>query len=399
MKLLNPKSLILISMSLLYSCSDTPDENYLTVEVSTETFSLVVPAIGEVEPVVTHKISSPGRQPKVIDWLISENETVTKGQVIARFDSEQVSLEQRKEELSMMLLDRDIQQKFAEKNKQQNELNSEDELIEKEFNFVDAYAIDDLLLYSKLEIIDSMSNKEYLGAKDEFIDWKMESLEERSSSVMEILDIRKQGHQRKYERHSKALADLEVYAPIDGIIIYEKNHRGEKPSIGQTVFPGATIASVPDLSSMQAKLFVIDKYAIGLSEGNMVSIRLDADYQQLINGKVTSVSGFPRTIKRGNPVKYYEVIVALEQQPNVTLLPGQKVSAEINVDTYEDKLNVPLQAIYNDNDGIFVYVARNGSIEKQPVILGVKNLFQAEITSGLQVGDRVVLNLPEDHRG
>ncbi len=390
---------VLLNLFLITGCSDDIDDSLISVEVGTVDFALEIPAYGEVEPVVSHSIMTPGRQPKAIDWLIGENELVKKGQVVARFDAEQLTLNQRREELAMMLLDRDIQQKFAEKNKQQNELNSEDELIEKEFAFVDAYAIDDLMLYSKLEIIDTMSNKEFLGAKEEFIDWKSESLEERTDSAMDVLDIRKEGHQKKYDQHTKALAQLEVYAPIDGLLIYEKNNRGEKPSVGQTVFPGSVIAKIPDLSAMQAKLLVIDKYAIGLKNGIPVDVRLDANPDYQITGKVTAVSGFPRSIERGNPVKYYEVTVALDSGSEIALLPGQKVSANIRVESFSNKLTVPLQAIHNDKGEVYVYIDTGGDIERRNVTLGVKSLYEAEIVNGLVAGERVILNVPEMNHG
>ena len=396
---MNKVCLLIGLLFLITGCSDDVDNSLISVEVTRTNFALEIPAVGEVEPVVSHSIMTPGRQPKAIDWLIGENEEVKKGQVVARFDAEQLTLNQRREELAMMLLDRDMQQKYAEKNKQQNELNSEDDLIEKEFAFVDAYAIDDLMLYSKLEIIDTMSNKEFLGAKEEFIDWKSESLEERTDSAMDVLDIRKQGHQKKYEQHTKALAQLEVYAPIDGLLIYEKNNRGEKPSVGQTVFPGSVIAKIPDLSAMQAKLLVIDKYAIGLKEGIITEVRLDANPEHLISGKVTSVSGFPRSIERGNPVKYFEVTVALDNIPGMSLLPGQKVSANIQVESFVEKLTVPLQAIHNDKGEVFVYIDNGGDVEKRTVTLGVKSLFEAEIVEGLEAGERVVLNVPEMSHG
>ena len=393
-------SLVMMIVVLIAACAEVQDESLITVEVTQRNFALDVPAFGELEPVVSHKISAPGgRQPKAIEWLIDENQHVSKGQVVVRFDSEQLTLDQRKEQLAMMVIDRDIQQKFAEQTKQKNELSSEDDLIEKEFAFADAYAIDDLMLYSKLEIIDTLSNKEFLSAKEEFIDWKSDSLDQRTESAMDVLDVRKQGHQRKFEQHASALAELEIYAPIDGQLIYEKNHRGEKPSIGQTVFPGAVIANIPDLSSMQAKLQVIDKYAIGLKEDVPVTMTLDANPGITISGTVTSVSGFPRSIKRGDPVKYFEVIVALQAPEDTLLLPGQKVAATIHVASFENRLSVPLQAIYNDQGDVFVYITNGTSLEKRTVTLGVKSLYEAEVTSGVSSGDQVVLNVPEGDHG
>ena len=264
------KKRILLSVCLVFlvACSESPQSTVPLYQVEQKGFTVLIPAVGELEAAQAERINTPGRSPMTIDWLAEENSWVTKGQVVARFDAEQLQLDSREEELEMMLLDMDMRQQNAEENQQQNELDSEKILVGKEFTFVDTFAIDDLRLYSKIEIIDTLSNRDYLGAKEEFIEWKESSIGERNQSALAVLDIRKGGHQAKFQQHQSALAQLEVLAPYDGMLVYEKNWRGDKASIGQTVFPGSTIAKIPNLEKMQAKLYVLDKNAIDLEGGS-----------------------------------------------------------------------------------------------------------------------------------
>ena len=258
---MNKRILLSVCVLFLAACSESPQSTVPLFQVEQTGFAVLIPAEGELEAAQAEKINTPGRSPMTIDWLAEENSWVTKGQVVARFDAEQLLLDSREEELEMMLLDMDMRQQNAEENQQQNELNSEKVLVGKEFKFVDTFAIDDLRLYSKLEIIDTLSNRDYLGAKEEFIEWKESSIDDRNQSALAVLDIRKGGHQAKFQQHQSALAQLEVLAPYDGMLVYEKNWRGEKATVGQTVFPGSTIAKIPNLEKMQAKLFVLDKNA------------------------------------------------------------------------------------------------------------------------------------------
>jgi multidrug efflux pump subunit AcrA (membrane-fusion protein) len=379
----------------LVACGDLSQSTVPMYQVQQKEFAVLIPAVGELEAAQAERINTPGRSPMTIDWLAEENSWVTKGQVVARFDAEQLLLDSREEELEMMLLDMDIRQQHAEENQQQNELNSEKVLVVREFTFADAFAIDDLRLYSKIEIIDTLSNRDYLGAKEEFIEWKESSIDERNQSALAVLDIRKGGHQAKFQQHQSALAQLEVLAPYDGMLVYEQNWRGEKASVGQTVFPGSTIAKIPNLEKMQAKLYVLDKNAIDLEVGQKVNLTLDAYPDEKLTGKVLSVSGFSRTIKRGSPTKYFELLVSLDKQPS-TLQPGAKVSASISVAAAQVKIVIPLQAIFNEKSENYVYIKDEQSFIRHPVKTAEKNLYFVEIVQGLKNGDIIALSIPDD---
>lgn len=381
---------------ILAGCADPELQETLYV-VEQKNFSIEVPANGELEAAQAEIISSPGRMPMTIAWLAQEYIEVKKGDVVATFDGEQLMLDSRKEELSMMLLERDLQQTISRQYQQESEVESEKNLVSQEFEFAQNYNIDDIRLYSKLQIIDQMQNTDFLGAKDEFLDWKKSSVDNQSKGAIEVIDIKKQGHLAKYQQHQESLVKLEVRAPYDGLLVYEKNWRGEKATIGQTVFPGNAIAKIPDLSKMQAKVFVLDKEAIGLAKGQAATLRLDAFPSETFKGVVSEVSGFSRTIERGNPTKYFEVIISVDATGDGKFIPGRKLSASILVDKLDDKLTVPLQAIKSDKGVNYVYVKTSSGYKRQQVSTGVKNLYFVEIIDGLSVGDAIALSDVEEN--
>ncbi len=387
----------LLITGLLFGCSET-SQQLPSYEVQAKSLVIEIPAAGELEAAESEDINSPGQQPMTIAWLAEEFKEVKKGELIAVFDGEQLSLDQRKEQLAMMLIEQDIQQKYGEKDKQEFEVASEKNLVSQEFDFAKSFNIDDLRIYSQLEIIDSMQNTEFLEAKDSFLDWKKQSVSEQSQSAVDVLSIRKKGHEAKHSLHKEALAKLEIRAPYDGLLVYRKNWRGEKPSIGQTIFPGGTIASLPNLTKLQAKVFVLDKEAIGIEQGQKVSFTLDAFPDREFIGAVEHVDAFSRTIKRSDPTKYYEVIVSLDQAANSMLVPGRKLTATIHVDEKLDTLLVPLQAIDNDDGNNFVYLKSGLSFEKQIVKIGKKSLHFVEITEGLKTGDVIALSEPKEQK-
>lgn len=389
------KMLVVIFCTVGLTACEEVEQATPTYVVTEKTFSIEMQGFGEIEAAEAVKIVSPGSQPMTIAWLAEENSLVNKGDVVAKFDAEQLLKDSRQEELEMQLIEQDIVKSMAQQFQQQNEIQSEQGLVKHEFDFVDRFAIDDVRVYSKLEIIDTMQNRDFLGAKENFLDWKEGSIEEQNDSELAVLDIKRKGHEAKFQRHQKALSTLQVYAPYDGLLTYEKDRRGEKPSVGQTVFPGRPIAKIPNLENMQARVFVLAREAINLEEKQNVEIVLDAFPDKSYAGKVTNVSGFPRSIKRGNPVTYYEVVVTLNEQNKAVMQPGRKLTANIRSESKENKLLVPLQAIHHQQGKSFVYVKQGSDFKQTEVTTDEKNLYFVLVSSGLDSGDEIALSIPE----
>jgi len=107
-----------------------------------------------------------------------------------------------------------------------------------------------------------------------------------------------------------ALADVELRAPFDGTVA------GLKVKGGETVSPGQVVLSVADFSSWIVKTTDLTELdVVDISEGQSVTITLDAIPDQAIEGQVQSI-GENYTEKQGDVV--YEVTVELtETLPNM----------------------------------------------------------------------------------
>jgi HlyD family secretion protein len=386
---------IVFSVLMLGGCG-TQEQSTIPLYAVTETpFSIEVEGFGEIEAAQSQKIMTPGRRAMTIAWLKDENTYVEKGEVIARFDAQQILKDSRDEELELMLLAQDIVKSNAQQNQAKQDINSDQSFVKYEFEFTDRFAVDDLRVYSQLEIIDTLANRDFLEAKDDFLEWKETSIVEQHENENAVLDIRKTGVETIFNRHQQALSSLEVVSPFSGLLVYEKDRRGEKPAIGQSVFPGSPIAQIPNLDNMQASLFVQANDAIELAKGLAVDIRLDAFPNKVFSGEIADVSGFPRSIERGNPVTYFEIVVMLLEQDKSMMQPGRKLTAKIDVKSSTQELVVPLQALYFENGSTYVYLQSGNDFNKRSVVSGRKNLYLVEITEGLSNGDVIALSLPQ----
>jgi HlyD family secretion protein len=86
----------------------------------------------------------------------------------------------------------------------------------------------------------------------------------------------------------------------------------------------------------------------------------------------------------------------LLNKPSRTIIPGSQVNVEIVYQQRQNVVVLPLEMLQNNGNKPFVWVKdKRNQAKKRLVTLGLEDLSSVEITSGLQVGDRVVLPLPD----
>jgi hypothetical protein len=156
------------------------------------------------------------------------------------------------------------------------------------------------------------------------------------------------------------------------------------------VFPGERIGSIPDLSLQHVRLHIIEQEAIGLAPGQRVAFSLSARPSEQLSGEVLTVGQVAQSRERRDPRRYIEVIVAPTEQL-AHFLPGAKLRAEIFAAEKPQVISIPLQAIFNEQQQLFVWKRQGRSYEKQPVTIGEKSLTHAEVLSGLKAGDTIAL--------
>ena len=68
---------------------------------------------------------------------------------------------------------------------------------------------------------------------------------------------------------------------------------------------------------------------------------------------------------------------------------GMSGNADIIIDKRSSVLTVNISSIFDDN---FVYVEKNGKFEKRKIKLGLESDIDAEVLSGLSLGEKVALD-------
>jgi HlyD family secretion protein len=387
--------LMCLGLALISACGKS-ELNTLTIEVEQAPFVFSVTAKGEMIAAQELPLNAPrgNRGTLTLAWLEEENKPVKAGDVVARFDGteheltqERSQLELEKNEISKGITVRDLDLKQFAVQQDSGE-------VDEELKMVERFSIEDLAVYSKIEVIDQLLVKEYLAAQQYYFNWQGDSQQEQGAAQIQLLDLEGKGHRDAIQLSAAALENLEVRAPIDGVLIHAKNWRNEKVREGQSLWPGSKIAAIPKLDTLQARLYVFEISAAGIDVGQEVEVRLDAFPEILLKGQVHSIANIAAPIERNNPSKYFEVQVALENTDPSFMRPGQKLEGEIFIAKKDQTLSVPNQVIFKSDDESWVFKRIGSRFEKQVVTTGLRSLTKTEVLSGLEAGDDLALTDP-----
>jgi HlyD family secretion protein len=184
----------------------------------------------------------------------------------------------------------------------------------------------------------------------------------------------------KYLGAQAQLSYTEIHSPISGVVT-------DRPLFaGETAAAGSPVITVMDTSALLAKLHLSQLQAQQLSLGAAATITVPG----LADPVAAKVSLISPALDPGSTT--VEVWLRLENAKG-TFKAGTPVHTTITGRTAANALLVPMEAVQTDPDGVskFVLVIKaDGSADKRPVTLGLRNQESAQILSGLTPGDNVI---------
>ncbi|MCX8280304.1 efflux RND transporter periplasmic adaptor subunit [Phyllobacterium sp. 0TCS1.6C] len=119
-----------------------------------------------------------------------------------------------------------------------------------------------------------------------------------------------------------------------------------------------------------------------LRPGMTVAVRVSG-MEEPVTGRIRLISPEVAAASRLGPVK-----ISLDRNPNIR--PGNFARAVVEL-ARRDNISVPLSSIVYDATDTVVQVVKNGFIDSRKVALGIRDGQSAEIVSGLEEGEEVVV--------
>lgn len=221
------------------------------------------------------------------------------------------------------------------------------------------------------------------------------SQEKAQTQINEIMaDLRSK--QLLLNRLQDLAGQFTIMAPKDGMVIYARSWNGKVKAGSQIQAWDPVVAELPDLSEMVSKTYVNEVDISRVRKGQEVTIQVDAFPDNSYAGVVVQVANIGEQL-RNYDSKVFEVIIQLNENDSI-LRPAMTTGNEIITDVLEDKLFIPLEALYKDSL-TFVYKQVDGRPVKQEVLSSWTNENEVVIVQGLAPGDRVYLTAPDNADG
>ena len=237
------------------------------------------------------------------------------------------------------------------------------------------------------KIVAKMDDAQYVQADAQFASLK--SQYERSKSLYEANALSKaqfEGVEAQYTSMKRQMETMEentvLKAPFSGIITAKSVEEGELYSTPMT--PGAAkgLIRITQLNPLKIDLDVDDQTVQYIKKGMQVQLTVDNAADSVpIFGKVDWVNPVANSMSRTFGVR---IIV---QNPQRKLLPGYFAEVHVLIGKKENCLSVPRSAIVDEN----VFVLQNNLALPKRIEVGLITENYAEIVSGLNVGDIVVV--------
>lgn len=203
--------------------------------------------------------------------------------------------------------------------------------------------------------------------------------------------------QSRIDKYQEALAATTITAPEDGILMFAKDWSGKSFGKDSEInIWRPLIATLPDMSVVITETYIkeIDISKIQLNDS--VRITIEALPDKIFWGKVIKIATIGED-HQDFDMKAFKVIIRFDRSDK-DMKPGMSANNDIIVNSYKDKLLVPLKAIFSKNGKQIVYLKRGGDITEQEITTVAENEQFAVVDKVIKEGDIVLLYQPEEFK-
>jgi len=175
------------------------------------------------------------------------------------------------------------------------------------------------------------------------------------------------------------IAKTEIIAPFDGIVGLRS------VSIGSYISPLTPIASIQNINPMKVDFSAPQKYFGLVKEGKTIYVKLSST-GKIYNGRIYAVE--PKIDQNTRTVQAR----ALIPNDKGELTPGAYVEIDIVLENLDESILIPSETLVPDFEGEKVFIYKSGKAVPQIVITGIRTEKEIQITSGLSIGDSLIVS-------
>lgn len=174
-----------------------------------------------------------------------------------------------------------------------------------------------------------------------------------------------------------------VTSPLSGVIT------SRPVKLGEGTAASTLIATVVSFDSLYIEAFIDEADVAKIAKGQLVNITMDAYPGIVYAGEVYRIS--PVVLGGKQETRTFEARVRFKDTPPV-IKPGMSADIEIQVDSIDNALVIPSQAITEKEGKKYVYIVKDSRLKLVTIDQGKFNWNLTEVKSGISEGDDVVIN-------
>jgi len=308
----------------------------------------------------------------VKDLNVDYGSHVQKDQVLATLEIPELQLQVKEDDAAV----KNVAAQIPHAQEELNRVEAQQKVLQLQFDRLNSVAQSKPGLVAQQEVDDSQGKALASAAQVEAAKSNLQSAE----SVLAAAQAKRE--------HDQALFDYaKITAPFAGVITQRYANLGTLMQAGTS----SSTQALPLVKLSQDDLFrlvipVPESYVKFIHLGDPVSVNVPS-LSRTFPGKVAR---FSVDVREDTRTMHTEVDVP---NPTRVLLPGLYAEATITLEKKDDAVAVPLQAVDQDNNQTTVDVVDpSGRIEIRQIVLGIQTATDAEVLSGLQEGEPVVVS-------
>jgi HlyD family secretion protein len=373
-------------------------EDVATYEVRRGRFVREVEARGALKAVTATPILVPveSGRPQKIAALAKDGAVLAAGDTVVEFDPYDARREEADGRADLAAAEAKIARAEAEGSKNERSNTLDRDVAREELDRAETYRLTDEKLYTRHQIVESEIDRDLYAARADVAGRKLDVSGNLSAAEKQLGEIDAGKARLQLDIAARSLRSLSISAPHDGILILERNWRGETVFVGDTLWPGQKIAEIPDLSELEARVYVLEADGAGLKPGLSAQVAIEGQPGERHEATVSRVEPLAKTRDMGSPVRYFEATLSLAATDPGSMKPGQKVRAMIRLEEVDDVLAIPRGARLERAGARVVYRRGGGRWDPVPVTVGRQSISRVVVEGGLEDGDRIALRDPTE---
>lgn len=264
-----------------------------------------------------------------IEYLAPENSLVEAGQVVVRFDTQNL-----KNELITRRSALDAEKKEADKKALENQAKLEQltlDLAEAKKDMDIAKRKVEITDVSRSEIERQKQQAEYKITKELY-----KQAQQRISQHKTSVEVSREVQQAKIDRAQTQVLEIEgsiekmsVKAPKSGLVTLIPNGDDDKPAVGDSVYLGRKILTLPSLQKLAIKAEFDESDTAMIEQGKRVRVTLDAHPERPFTGFISELGQTYRNKSRNNRKIVFDAWIELDTVDLDIMRPGMNAKVEL----------------------------------------------------------------------